>query len=235
MSTFKSLIKTGTATAAEMKDMDGASREMVGRTKGLELVWDRLHAQQPQCGFGSLGVCCTVCHLGPCRIDPFGKGPNHGVCGASAEIITARNLLKDTASGSACHSDHGRHLAHLLKDVGEGHTKGYEIRDVERLKKVSKEFGISLEGKSTLKLAAELGTKMLEEFGKQDGSLVMAQRAPQKQRDLWEKMGVTPRGIDREVVEALAKTHMGVDNDAENLLRSTIRVALSDEIGRAHV
>ena len=233
MSTMTKSSISGTATESEMKNMDPASRDMVGRSKdiGLELVWDRLHAQQPQCGFGSLGLCCTVCNLGPCRIDPFGQGPSHGVCGATAEIISTRNLLRNAAAGSACHSDHGRHLAHVLKMVGEGTAKGYEIKDEVKLKKVAKEFGITVDGKSNAKIAEELGGKMLDEFGRQDGSTLLAARAPQKQRDLWEKLGITPRGIDREVVEAMAKTNMGVDNDPENLILSTMRVALADGWG----
>jgi carbon-monoxide dehydrogenase catalytic subunit len=198
---------------------------------GLELVWDRYQSQQPQCGFGSLGLCCTVCNLGPCRIDPFGHGPKQGVCGATAEIISARNLLRDAASGSACHSDHGRHMAMTLKLVAEGKASGYEISDVEKLKRVAAEFGIALDGKPKEKIALELADKMLAEFGRQDGGTLLANRAPKRQRELWEKNGILPRGIDREVVEALAKTNMGVDNDHVNLLRGAMRVGLSDGWG----
>ena len=225
--------RTSAGIEKALPTMDPASQKMARRAMdiGLELVWDRYEAQQPQCGFGSLGVCCTVCHLGPCRIDPFGQGPTHGVCGATAEIITARNLLRDTAAGSACHSDHGRHLAHTLKLVGEGKAKGYEIKDVEKLKKVAVEFGISLDGKSKEKIALELAEKMLAEFGRQEGALLLTARAPQRQREIWQKLGVLPRGIDLEIVEAIAKTHMGVDNDPNNLLLSAMRVALADGWG----
>ena len=216
-----------------MPSMDPASRKMAKKVKdiGLQVVWDRLEAQQPQCGFGSLGICCTVCNLGPCRIDPFGLGPQKGVCGATAEIITARNLLRDTAAGSACHSDHGRHLAHTLMLVGEGKAKGYEIKDAEKLKKVAVEFGIPVDGASNEKLALELGRKMLAEFGRQDGGVLLTSRAPQRQKEIWQKLGILPRGIDREVVEAMAKTNMGVDNDPDNILLSAMRVALSDGWG----
>ena len=52
----------------------------------IELSWDRFEKQQPQCGFGLLGVCCRNCNMGPCRIDPFG-GVEMGVCGATADTI----------------------------------------------------------------------------------------------------------------------------------------------------
>ncbi len=213
--------------------MDPASQQMFRRARdlGLSMVWDRYEAQQPQCGFGSLGLCCTVCNLGPCRIDPLGNGPKQGVCGATAEIIAARNLLRDAAAGSACHSDHGRHLAHTLKLVGEGKAQGYEIKDVEKLKRVATEFGIAIDGRPPEKIAAELGDRMLAEFGRQDGGTLLSSRAPQRQREIWQKLGIVPRGIDREIVEAMAKTNMGVDNDPYNIMLSTMRVSLADGWG----
>jgi len=216
-----------------MRGMDPASREMAQRAKGmgLEMVWDRYQAQQPQCGFGNLGLCCTVCNMGPCRIDPLGEGPTQGACGATAEIIAARNLLRNAAAGSACHSDHGRHMAHALKLVAEGRTKGYQIADAQKLARVAREFGIVVDGKPKEKIALELAEKMLAEFGRQEGNISLVARAPKKQRDLWEKHGIVPRGVDIEIVEALGKTHMGVDNDHVNLLRSAMRVGLADGWG----
>ncbi|MHC4389123.1 MAG: anaerobic carbon-monoxide dehydrogenase catalytic subunit, partial [Planctomycetota bacterium] len=66
------------------RSSEKASQEMISRMAeaGLENAWDRLELQQPQCGFGKLGVCCRICTMGPCRIDPFGEGPQLGVCGA---------------------------------------------------------------------------------------------------------------------------------------------------------
>jgi carbon-monoxide dehydrogenase catalytic subunit len=225
--------KSSPGTERALPTMDPGSQKMARRAMdlGLELVWDRYEAQKPQCGFGSLGLCCTICNLGPCRIDPFGQGPKKGVCGATAEIIASRNLLRDAAAGSACHSDHGRHLAHTLKLVAEGKAKGYEITDEVKLRKVAAEFGIATDGRSKEKVALELAEKMLAEFGRQEGGILLVSRAPQKQRDMWEKLGIMPRGIDREVVEAMAKTNMGVDNDPENILRSAMRVSLADGWG----
>ena len=81
------------------------------RQEGLETVWERFAAQQPQCGFCELGLSCRICVMGPCRIDPFGDGPQRGVCGADADIMVARNLGRMVAAGAASHSDHGRDLA----------------------------------------------------------------------------------------------------------------------------
>ena len=71
------------------------------QNEGLETVWERFAAQQPQCGFCELGLSCRICVMGPCRIDPFGDGPQRGVCGADADIMVARNLARMVAAGAA--------------------------------------------------------------------------------------------------------------------------------------
>ena len=48
--------------------------------------------------------------MGPCRIDPFKEGAQYGVCGADADTISARNIARHIAAGSACHNDHGREI-----------------------------------------------------------------------------------------------------------------------------
>lgn len=60
------------------KSYDKVTQEGIKKahSDGVETIWDRLEAQQPQCGFGQLGLCCRNCNMGPCRIDPFGEGPS---------------------------------------------------------------------------------------------------------------------------------------------------------------
>ena len=59
----------------------------------------------------------------------------------------------------------------------------------------------------------------------------MAKRAPKPRQDIWAKFDITPRAIDREVVEALHRTHMGVDQDYKNILMHASRTALADGWG----
>jgi clan AA aspartic protease (TIGR02281 family) len=82
---------------------DENAKPILARTleEGIETAWDRLEKQQPQCGFGQLGVCCNRCTMGPCRIDPFNEGPQRGVCGADADLIVARNILDDLVTGAS--------------------------------------------------------------------------------------------------------------------------------------
>ncbi len=200
-------------------------------TDGIETVWDRYRKQLPQCGFCELGLSCRNCAMGPCRIDPFGEGPQKGVCGADADIIVARNLGRMIAAGAASHSDHGRDLVEVLRKVSEGNAPGYEIRDEEKLKKVAMEYGVEIENRSVEEIASDLAYAMEEDYGTRKKALTLLNRAPEKRRSLWEKVGITPRGIDRETSEMMHRTHMGVDNDWANLLLHGLRNALSDGWG----
>ena len=197
----------------------------------IETVWERFQAQLPQCGYCEMGLSCRNCVMGPCRVDPFGEGPQKGVCGADADIIVARNLCRMIASGAASHSDHGRDLVEVLEKVAEGKAPGYEIRDTEKLKRVAEEYGVDTSKGDVLKIAGELAHAMQEDYGTRKSSLQLLSRVPEKRREIWEKINITPRGIDRETSEMMHRTHMGVDNDWVNLLLQGMRNALSDGWG----
>jgi carbon-monoxide dehydrogenase catalytic subunit len=205
--------------------MDIAHRE------GIETVWDRLEKQEPQCGYCQLGTSCRICAMGPCRVDPFGDGPQKGVCGADADIIVARNLARMVAAGASSHSDHGRDILETLNMVGEGKTDVYKISDSAKLHRLAAEYGIVSEGKSDQEVAKDLAWQMMEDYGMRKTGLPMAKRAPQARQAIWQKTGTYPRGIDRENVEMLHRTHMGVDNDWVNILLQAVRTALSDGWG----
>lgn len=214
------------------KSVDQATQEMLQRAKQeqLETAWDRWEAQQPQCGFGQLGLCCRICNMGPCRIDPFGSGPKRGVCGADADTFVARHLTRMIAAGTAAHSDHGRDVAHTLLVAAEG-KGGYRIKDSFKLRKVAIEFGIGPDTKSDSEIAKALAEKILAEFGQQEGELTFARRAPKARQELWRKLEIMPRGIDREVVEMMHRTTMGVDTDYYNIILHGMRTSLADGWG----
>ena len=65
----------------------------------------------------------------------------------------------------------------------------------------------------------------------QEGEIYYAKRAPQARYELWKKLDVIPRGIDREIVEIMHRTHMGVDQDYENIIKQCSRAALADGWG----
>lgn len=216
------------------KLQDKASIEILKKieSQGIESIWDRYEAQKPHCGFGLLGICCRMCNMGPCRIDPFGSGPQKGACGADADTITAREMARAAAAGAACHSDHARDLAHTLLALGQGRAEDYSVKDPHKLRRIAAEFGIEAEGKKEKELALAVGEKALKEFGKQDDkALAFIKRAPLKQQEIWKKYSLLPRSIDREIVETLARTHEGMDHDYKNLMQTIMRVALADGWG----
>ena len=98
---------------------DPAVREMLLHMEemGLETTFDRFDAQQPQCTFGIAGTCCKNCFMGPCKITK--KSPR-GVCGADADLIAARNLLRHVAAGTAAHGARGRESMLALKFAAQG-------------------------------------------------------------------------------------------------------------------
>ena len=210
---------------------DGQVMLAKAQRDNIETVWDRFDSQQPQCGFCEMGLSCRTCMMGPCRIDPFGEGPQQGVCGADADIIVSRNLGRMIAAGAASHSDHGRELVEVLAKVAEGKAPGYSIKAPDKLRSVASEYGISLDGKDDMTLAGELADAMFEDYGTRKSALTLLSRAPEKRRLLWSRIGVTPRGIDRETSEMMHRTHMGVDNDWVSILLHGMRNALSDGWG----
>jgi carbon-monoxide dehydrogenase catalytic subunit len=215
------------------RSSDKAAQKMIAQMakSGQQNAWDRLDAQLPQCGFGKLGLCCRICTMGPCRIDPFGEGPQLGVCGADADTIVARNFLRAVAAGCSAHSDHGRGVAEVFLAAAKGEAPGYQLKDTLKLYKLAQEMGVQTKDRSANEIAGDVGRIALDEFGKSQGTQLMARRAPKPRREIWEKLDITPRAVDREVVEALHRTTMGVDQDYKSILMHASRTALADGWG----
>ena len=209
------------------------AQQMIDRAReeGIETVWDRLAAQQPQCGYCALGLSCRNCAMGPCRIDPFGEGPQKGVCGADADVIVARNLGRAIAAGSSSHSDHGRDILEVFAMMAKGEASGYHVTDVDKLRRLAAELGVDTDGRDTAQVAGDLADVLLDDYGSRKESLSFLGRVPEVRRAKWAELGITPRGIDRENVEMLHRTHMGVDNDYVNLLLHALRTSLADGWG----
>ena len=213
----------------EESSIDPAAQEMLRRADTLELstAFRRADEMAP-CNIGAAGMCCSLCGMGPCRLT---KDGSTGVCGATIDTIQARNFIRAIAAGAAAHSDHGRDMAFTLKAVSNGEAEGYVIRDVAKLRTVAEKNGIPIEGRAPEEIANELADLYISYFGQQIGEVDIYKRAPEKRQKLWKELGVIPRGLDREVVEALHRTHMGDDQDAEHILQHAIRTGMADGWG----
>ncbi|MFA5057333.1 MAG: anaerobic carbon-monoxide dehydrogenase catalytic subunit [Opitutaceae bacterium] len=219
---------------AEERVSDAASIEMLNKAllDNVDTCFARLDTQRGQCTFGKNGVCCRLCYMGPCRITA--KAPR-GVCGADADTIVARNYVREAASGTAAHSDHGRHLVLLLKKVAEGRGGSYKIADEPALRRAARLYGIEENGRTKEAVALDLANLFITEFNGQEDPLQTLKLAPVKRQGVWRNRGILPSGIDRMVVESLHRTHMGVDHDYRNLLLHAFRTSLADGWGGSRV
>lgn len=205
---------------------DPAAQEMLQRADqmGIGTAFTRADAMPP-CNIGGAGMCCKQCGMGPCRLTKTG---DVGVCGATIETIQARNFTRSIAAGSAAHSDHGRDMAYILKAVANGEAEGYEIKDVSKLCEVASFYDIPINGRTPQEIANDLADLYMAQFGQQRGEVVPVHRATKKRQERWQELGVIPRGVDREIVESLHRTHIGDDQDYEHILNHAVRTSLAD-------
>jgi carbon-monoxide dehydrogenase catalytic subunit len=225
-------MKKCTAPIESLSIWDDARRMLQkARNEGVETAWDRLEQQTPHCNFCELGTTCRNCVMGPCRISAKavpGSKLSRGVCGADADVIVARNFGRFVAGGSAGHSDHGRDVIEALEAVVEGKTKHYHIREPEKLLRIAGELDIATEGRSVQDVAKDVVDACYSDFGSRRNAVGFISRVPAKRRAIWDKLGLTPRGVDREIAEMMHRTHMGCDNDAPNTMLHAARCALAD-------
>jgi len=200
---------------------------------GASFIIDRFNNQQPQCNFGLSGVCCKNCNMGPCRITPkAGKG----VCGADANVIAARNLLRTISSGACCHVEHARENALLLWKIGTKKTKAYSIKDEKKLKAIAKRLGKG-SSCSGSKCATQVALEAFEDFRRQHGVFHQSEgnylnwlriNAPKYLQEQWKKLDILPENADIETTRAQHATTMGNDADPNSLLLQCLKLGLVD-------
>ncbi len=222
----------------EIKDVTTceATRQMLikARLDGVETHFDRA-VNMKACPIGADSACCKNCFMGPCRMntkDPYGKV---GVCGATIDTIQARNFGRMVATGSACHNDHGMAMLDIFRDVVQGKIKDYRIKDVGKLESISKEIGIETEGRSVEDIAMDLYHELEKTYTQVEGEIPFAKRVPPKTLEMWRKHGIVPRGAMREIMEMMSRTHIGMDQDPDNLIKQISRTALADGWGGSMV
>ncbi|MHB1405160.1 MAG: anaerobic carbon-monoxide dehydrogenase catalytic subunit [Desulfitobacteriaceae bacterium] len=213
------------------RSIDPAALDLLKKAAvdGVETVWDRYEAQQPQCGFGTLGICCRHCIQGPCRIDPFGQGPTRGICGATADVIVARNLLRQVAAGASAHVDHAYEAVEALELAAQGKIN-YPITDEHKLRTIAAGLGLDATGQDLKALALEVVKVAYADMGNHSHKPMqwLMAHAPKERIAVWESLGILPRNPDREIREALHQTTMGMDADPVNLILSTAKQGLVD-------
>ncbi|PIU50218.1 MAG: carbon-monoxide dehydrogenase catalytic subunit [Desulfobacterales bacterium CG07_land_8_20_14_0_80_52_14] len=225
--------------------IDVATQQMIKRAQdlGIDTVFDRAASMKP-CNIGIQGICCKNCAMGPCRlpltkdVDPE-NDTRKGLCGATANTIAARNFARMVAAGAAAHSDHGRCVAEVFMSVARKESHDYKIKDPQKLLAIAPHLEVATtvevdgetKDRNIDEIALEVAEKALAEWGKPDGELLYLKRAPAPLYEKWKKYGVLPRNIDREIVEIMHRTHMGVDQDYKNIVKQCTRASLADGWG----
>lgn len=206
---------------------DPAVREMLLHMEqiGCDTAFDRFDKQQPQCAFGMAGVCCKNCNMGPCKITP--KSPR-GICGADADLIVARNLLRSAAGGVAQHGAHAREVLLSLKFAAEGRLK-LPLLGEKRIREVCKAFGIETRGQSTKRLASKLADVLLEDLARPVPGEYrsIAALAPAERKEVWEKLDILPISAYNEVFDAFHRTGCGTDGDWQSTMKQFLRCGLA--------
>ncbi len=203
-----------------------SSKSDVGNGTHPTTCFDRAAEMRP-CPIGSSGACCCTCSMGPCRA----QAGRTGVCGATVDTIASRNFARSVAVGASAHADHGRSLAEALLAHSEGRLPELSVADEGKLRRLASLLDLDAGDLLDRELPGAVARAVLGEFGRQRGELKSIALAPPKRRALWKSLGLAPRGIDREAVETMHRTHAGTDQSPEHLLAQAIRTALADGWG----
>lgn len=220
--------KEYTTCKATTQMLEKAQRE------GVDTAFDRA-ANMKACPIGADSACCKHCSMGPCRLnakDPYGKV---GVCGADIDTIQSRNFARMVASGAAAHTDHGMSMLDIFREVVNGEITDYTIKDPIKLVDVAQSVGIETNGRSVVDIAQELYKELERTYTQVEGEIPFAARVPEKTLETWRKQGIVPRGAMREIMDLMHRSHMGVDQQYENVTKQISRTALSDGWGGSMV
>lgn len=206
---------------------DPAVRDMLLRMEqlGIDTTFDRFDAQKPQCNFGLCGTCCKICNMGPCRITP--KAPK-GVCGADADLIVARNLLRSAAAGAAQHGMHAREVMLALKKAAEGELD-VPILGEQKIRATAEAFGIRQKNRQLKNVARDLADALLEDLSRtvpSEYKTISACAMPERQK-VWDELDILPISAYHEVFEAYHKSGCGTDGDWKSIMQQFLRCGLA--------
>ncbi|MBQ3783508.1 MAG: anaerobic carbon-monoxide dehydrogenase catalytic subunit [Lachnospiraceae bacterium] len=205
---------------------DPAVREMLLHMEqiGHDTAFDRFDAQKPQCSFGLCGTCCRICNMGPCKITP--KSPK-GVCGADADLIVARNLLRGAAAGAAQHGMHAREVILMLKWAAQG-KMDIPIVGEYKVRAMAEAFGIKTKNRQLKNIAIDLADVLLEDLSRTEPDTYKTIKAcaPKERQETWEKMDILPISAYHEVFEAYHKSGCATDGDWKSIMQQFLRCGL---------
>ena len=194
------------------------------RSLPMETSHHRVEGQSTKCGFGLQGVCCRLCANGPCRITP--KAPR-GICGATADVIVARNFLRAVASGSGCYIHIVEHTALNVKKTAE--IKG-EIKGEKSLAKLAEIFGV--QGTDKWDTAKQVAQMVLDDLYKPEyEKMELVEKmayGPRFKR--WQELNILPGGAKSEVFHGVVKCSTNLNSDPVDMYTDCLKLGISTGI-----
>jgi carbon-monoxide dehydrogenase catalytic subunit len=192
-------MKGDTMEFIQKKTADSAIEAFLSKAADREtsLVWDRLEGQLPECGFCETGLSCRDCLQGPCISHPFRESNKTGVCGKDKDILASQALLRLVMKG-----------AMAILDQVSTFKEGIESGGIKPKKKTETDLIL----KETEALLSKGGSGVKKDFPK---ALIR----------LWEEMGVSPGGLNRDLLKASGKLEGGMAG-ADEILLWAFRVSL---------
>ncbi len=215
------------------------------RRKGIDTVWDVQKAYdssilglKDRCSFGSHGLCCRNCNLGPCRLggEDFplhSKLPSPSIkrssCGKTADNMVAGMFLQTVLRGTSSHIGHAIHIAKLFMKASDG-SDNFPIKDEAKLHAVANELGIETSGKQTLDIAIEVGQKAMEDLvGPGEGPMSFALALAPKNIDKLVEANLIPqKGAAETIVQGIHSTAQGMMSSTDHLIMSCLKFGVID-------
>lgn len=216
---------TTCTSAASCGSVHASVREMAAYldTRNIRTFVQR-NAEQGSCKHGELGVCCTLCPDGPCRIRETAP---RGRCGIDADGIAARNLLRLVNQGGAAYTHDFKHSIATLRAAARGEG-GFAIREEAKLRWFAGLLGVNGD-LPTPELGLRVADVLDAEFQKDvHQPLTLVEKlAPASRLQAWRNLGVVPGGYLYEAHEANAKVMPNIDTDYVDLSLTALRLAIS--------
>jgi carbon-monoxide dehydrogenase catalytic subunit len=214
--------------------LNNATEEMIKHTEsmGIDTVFSRqakydesfIGLDKSRCYFGSMGICCKQCAMGPCRIwhedlpiayRTSAPQLNKGTCGASADTIVARNLLMMIGRGTAAHASHALHIASALKNIDK-----VKIREHDKLRSIATKLGTDIDNVASCAISDIVGFENSMKFV----TSYCTKNTYKKLSDL----GIVPGSVSRELLAEGHETSMGTMADPTSLILHAARLGIAD-------
>uniref|UniRef100_A0A7J2THL0 Carbon monoxide dehydrogenase n=1 Tax=Archaeoglobus fulgidus TaxID=2234 RepID=A0A7J2THL0_ARCFL len=192
------------------------------KAEGITNVVDRFRAQEKgRCPFCSAGLSCQLCSMGPCRI---GKDKPYGACGIDAAGMVIRNFVHKNMLGTEAYTYHAIDAAKTLKATAMGKTP-YEIKDVEKLRWFAKMLGI--DESDVKELAKKVADFVIADLSSVERSRLVEIFAPQKRKEVWEKLGIMPSGVFQELLTVGTSSMTNVDSNYISLAKKSMEMSIA--------